>query len=313
MKMDDKLQLAPTAPQALTTTGAEAYAMATVQARYAIAVARPRDMDAARLRLLADCSRPRFAAVAIWRRPAGREMISGPSIRFVEAAIRAMGNVLVEAVAIRETAKHRTTRVTVTDIESNATYTRDVSVPLTVERRKLKRGQQPLGQRLNSYGDTVYVVEGTDAEIATMEAAQVSKAVRTLGLRLLPGDIVEEAVERVESTLADRDAKDPSAARKQLVDAFARLGVQPADLVGYLGHGLDGVQPSELSHLRQIHAAIAAGEAVWSDYTEPSDDAPKGQASKTARTLEALQARREASTPPDAGADSTPPADGPGG
>ncbi|MFK5283136.1 hypothetical protein ACI3PL_26555, partial [Lacticaseibacillus paracasei] len=69
--------------------------------------------------------------------------------------------------------------------------------------------------------------------------ALVSKAVRTLAMRLIPGDLVDGAMEVVIQTQNKRDAQDPDAARKKLVDAFAGVGVKPADLKTYLAHDLD--------------------------------------------------------------------------
>jgi hypothetical protein len=122
------------------------------------------------------------------------------------------------------------------------------------------------------------------------EGALVSKALRTLGLRLLPGDLVDEAMAVVDATAQDSTAKDPSLARRQMVDAFASIGVQPDDLVGWLGHALDKTTPAEIVELRKMHTSIRDGEARWSDYVDA--EKPKGEASAS-EALKAKLTRKE--------------------
>ena len=118
-------------------TAVAAQARAAVESRYIMAMQRPRDLDAARLAILKECKRPGFAAVARYRKPVG-DGIEGPSIRFAEAAIRCMTNMLPETATIYEDQEKRIVRVSVTDLEANVTYSGDVTIEKTVERTKLK-------------------------------------------------------------------------------------------------------------------------------------------------------------------------------
>ena len=129
-----------------------------------------------------------------------------------------------------------------------------------------------LSERINSYGDKVYLVKATEDEIMTKQAAAVSKALRNEGLRLIPQDIIEEAIERARETVKKRDKADPDAARKKLADAFASLRIMPADLEKYLGHPLGQTSPAELQDLRSIYQTIKDGEAKWSDYVATGKD-----------------------------------------
>lgn len=251
-----------------TATGAAAaQAQAAVQARYIMALRKPRDVDQVRLVLLKECSRPGFAAVARYHKPIGQG-VEGPSIRFAEAAIRAMTNVYPETMAIYDDRSKRIVRVSVTDLESNVTYSKDVTVTKTVERKNLKPGQECIRERTNSYGAKVFIVEATDDEILNAENALTSKALRGLALRLLPGDILEECMAKVVATMANGAAKDPDAARKLLADSFAGIGVSPADLKAYLGHDLATLAPAELVQLRSLFCAIRDGEGTWAEAME---------------------------------------------
>lgn len=244
-----------------------AQAVAQVQARYLIAYRRPRDWDDVRARLLKDCTRPAFARAARYRLPRGKG-VEGWSIRFAEAALRTMTNVMPEVAAVYDDHEKRIVRVAMTDLEANITYSRDVVVEKTVERSALKEGQEPLSVRTNSQGRKTYLIPATDDDLLMKENALVSRALRTSGLRLIPGDILEECLERVIATKRDADAKDPDAERKKIADAFARLNILPSALKEYLGHDLAGCAPAELDGLRGLWRGIEEGAVTWAEAME---------------------------------------------
>ncbi len=266
------------------TASAAAQSKAMVEARYLVALHRPRNMDEVRTRILSACKRPAFAATARYSKPIGKSSVVGPSIRFAEEAGRCLGNVLVETPTVYDDDKKRIVSVLVTDLESNLSYRADVTVVKTVERRQLKQNQVALGQRVNSYGDLVFLVEATEDDIATKSAALISKQLRTGMLRLLPSDILEEAMALVVKTQKDEDAKDPDAARKALVDAFFSVGVSPKQIADYLGHPLEQVTPIELSTLRTFFTAIREGAASWADVMETKAPADGEKAPSAAAT-----------------------------
>lgn len=258
-----------------------AQAQATVQARYLMALKRPRDLDNVRVALLKECSRPAFAQVARYRKPIGRG-IEGLSVRFAEAAVRCMTNILTETQTIYDDERKRIVRVLVTDLEANVPYSRDVSIDKVVERSIVKDGQRILGQRVNSQGRPTYLVAATEDDLLNKEGALVSKAFRTLALRLIPGDLKDEAERAIIETLTKGVSRDPDAERKKLADAFAGINVTPAALKEFLGHDLGTCSPAEIVELRAIYAAIRDGEATWADTLATKDSrektaTPKGE------------------------------------
>src|SRR5690348_5556972 len=80
----------------LGTASAIAQASAEVQARYIMAIRRPRDWMTVRTRLMQECKRSGFAQTALYAKPAGGSLIVGFSIRFAEAALRCMTNMMPE-------------------------------------------------------------------------------------------------------------------------------------------------------------------------------------------------------------------------
>jgi len=241
---------------------------ARVKARALVAINRPRDMLTVRARLLAECARPGFAAVARYSLPRGGKSIQGPTIRFAEAAARVMGNLEVSAAVIYDDTAKRLIRVTVTDLESNHSESADVTVEKVMERRQIKPGETAIGRRINSQGEPVYIVAVPESEMPVRQGAAVAKVRRNLILAHLPGDILEEAQDAAKATAARADAADPAAAIKRLADAFAGLGVLPDQLRAYLGCDLGAASPSQIEELRGIFAAIREGAATWRDVAQ---------------------------------------------
>ena len=156
-------------------------------------------------------------------------------------------------------------RVCVTDLESNITYPLDVRVSKTVERSKPSDDGSYISVRMNSYGKPVYTIPGTDDDLLNKRGALISKAIRTLGTRIIPGDIQDEAEEIIKSVRMDDAAKDPDKNRKILADLFGEIGVRASALSQYLGHDLSTCTPKEIVELRAIHGAISSGEATWTE------------------------------------------------
>ena len=265
------------------STAIAAQAKAMVESRYIMAMRNRRDLDQVRQTLLKECRRPSFAnnKSAYYRKPIGQG-VEGLGIRFVEVALRCMTNVLIETTMIFEDAQKEVHRVSVTDLEANVTYPLDVRVSKTVERSKPMDDGSFISVRTNSYGKPVYTVPANDDDLLNKRGALISKAIRTLGLRIIPGDLCDEAEEIIKKIRLDEAARDPDAERKKIADAFAEIGVKAIDLTAYLGHGLDSCSPPELVDLRGIYGAIRDGEATWKSVMESKgvesskdDDKPK--------------------------------------
>lgn len=254
-------QLAASQETASSFVAAQGRAM--IEARFTVALRFPRNEDEVRQKCMKECQRPSFAAVAIYKKPVAGKTMEGLSIRAIEAALRIFKNVDIQTPTIYDDREKRIVRVSVVDLEGNLTYSTDITIEKTVERKKLGAGQQPIRSRVNSYGDVVHLVDATEDEVMVKQAALVSKAIRTNGQRLLPGDLVDEMMRAIRETANRQDAQDPDAARRKVFDFFAGLGVSMADLVKWLGHAGASLTPRELTDLRELAAAIKSGETTW--------------------------------------------------
>jgi hypothetical protein len=247
-----------------------AQAKAAIEARYVMAERHPRDLDVVREKLLKECKRPGFADVARYRKPVGKG-VEGPSIRFAEAAIRVMSNVGVEQMNIYDDREKRIVRVSVVDYESNTPYSSDITVEKTVERRSVKDGDEVLRTRQNKAGNLLYIIAATEDDLLNKQNALISKAIRTNGIRLLPGDIVEECMEQVLETQQNRDAQDPDASKRRIFDSFAAIGIGADQLKKWLGHEANQLTQKEIFDLRGMYSAIRDGETTWREIMEGKD------------------------------------------
>jgi hypothetical protein len=258
---------------------------ALTEARFVVAARFRRDWMEIRTRINRLCDNSGFAAEALYVKPMSktpdqwkdftkREQLlhgdevgwpTGFSIRFVEAAIFEAGNIDIPISVVWEDAEVRRTLVGVMDLQSNVAYWRTITIKKVVERRYVKQGQETLGQRVNANGQLVHLVPATDAEVDQAEAAAVSKAIRTLGEKLLPPQYKIEWKERVWKTIENAVMNDPEAELKKIIDAFADKRVDPNQLGEFLGHPVAQSTPAETLKLRGIYMAISAGVASWAD------------------------------------------------
>lgn len=255
------------------STAIAAQSKAMVESRYIMAMRNPRNWDQVRSDLVKECNRPSFAnnTSAYYVKPIGKG-VEGLGIRFVEVALRCMKNVLVETTMMFEDETKEVHRVSVTDLEANITYPLDVRVSKTVERSKPNSDGTYLSVRMNSYNKPTYTVLGTDDDLLNKRGALISKAIRTIGLRIIPGDLCDEAEEIIKRVRLNDAAKDPDAERKKIVDAFAAIGVTATDLTGYFGHDLAKCSPVQIVELRGIYGAVKEGDATWASVMENKQD-----------------------------------------
>lgn len=276
------------------TASAAAQAEAAVKARFAMAHARPRDWDEVRETFLKDCRRPSLARVALYNKPIGNGVI-GPSIRLAETAMRAMGNLDVQTPALYDDEEKRIVRVTVTDLEANLTFSKDVTITKVVERRSLYDGQDPISVRKNSQGKVTFLVAATDDDILNKENALISKAMRTLGLRAFPGELLAEGLDVVRAVLASAAAADPEAEKNRIIDSFGGIGIPVLAIKDFLGHDLDTVSTAELVNLRALYQAIKDGETNWGEVmasrSSTGDGETKAAEKPKPKTLDDLTAR----------------------
>ena len=274
----------------------------------------PRELAEVEKRLLADCARPGFATASRYARPVGGECKTcegakqlqgrpcepclgtgkmhahGFSIRFAEAAYQALGNIDVAAIPIYSDNSVTVLRCQAVDLETNASWKVDVSVPKTVERRKLKKGQRAIDTRQNSWGDTVYIVPADPADHEKDLGAIGSKKIRDLILRLLPADVKEACEAQVRATMTDQFRKQAAEVVAKLCASFGKLKPPVAKdaIAAYLGHPVEQLTEDEYLSLRAIYMGVSEGHTTWANLVaEKRGDVEQEAGSKS--TVDALR------------------------
>ena len=269
---------------------------ARIQAQYLVALSHPRSYDQSSFRIMDACRRPSFADKVEYKKPVGGKTIVGPSVRFAELALREWGNIDYSNTVVYDDEMNRRISVVITDLETNTTFSSSIQITKTVE-RKDNKGRDVISERINSYGEKIYIVKATEDEILTKQAAMISKALRNEGLRLIPQEIIEEAINIARLTQQKDVSSNMDEARKKISDAFGGLGIQPKHLEEYLGHPMGMCVPAEITDLRAIFNAIKNGEAKWNDFVSEDEDVRGGALQSAKANLDALK-NKLASTGP---------------
>jgi hypothetical protein len=239
-KQQESGELAPTQASALTE--AEVKAAITVALRF------PRDEARAYERLISACRRPGMAEDASYAFPRGGKEISGPTVYLAREAARVWGNIRHGVNVIADDEETRTIEAWAWDLESNTKVTAQDAFKKLIYRKD---------------GGWIKPDERDLRELTNRRAAILK---RNCLLELLPPDMIDEARRVAVETVKAAAGADPEAARRRIIDAFAKIAVTEKMLESRLGHSIRQASPDEIADLRQIYKAIADGTATWADY-----------------------------------------------
>lgn len=254
---------------------ATARAAQEVQAAMVVAKKFPRDENKAFTRIIAACKRKTLAEVAIYTFPRGGTTVQGPSIRLAEVLAQAWGNVDFGITELEQRNGESSVMAYCWDLETN---TRNAKV-FTVKH-----------ERLSGRGVNAKITVLTDPrDIYEMTANNGARRLRACILAIIPGDIVDAAVEECDKTMAAGAGDIPLIDRvRKMAVAFADFGVTTAMLEKRVGHKLDVTSEAEFAGLRKIFAAIRDGMGSRESYFDlgettaqrpaPPEKAPQGVA-----------------------------------
>lgn len=290
---------------------------ALVEAQFIVAERHPRNWDDVRVQMLKHCARTRFAELARYSRPVGKEFVNGEWVdkraegfttRFTEILAQEMGNIKLTALVTYEDDSTRIVRFSVLDLENNLVKERDVSISKTVERKGVRgkggweppKGRDVIAERINSQGEPTYLVRATPEELRAKTNAEESRSQRDFITRLCPRDILEDCEQAVMQTLAADQQRDPTAYLKRVLDSFAAINIRPSDLEAYIGYHSRQWSPRDIEDLRGLYAAIRDGhttfqEALAVKYGPAEEESPAEEtpAQRHARLHAQMEAQRQ--------------------
>jgi hypothetical protein len=270
-----------TAPKPSKSGAIEAYAnraVAEIQAQAVLAKRFPRDPKESVDRILRDCNRASLAEKAMYTFRRGGTLITGPSIRLAECIQRGWGNMIAGVKTVEKTAHDSLMIAYAWDIETNAYYSTEFRVAHT---RDTKIGKKDLID---------------ERDIYEMEANQAARRVRTCILKLVPGDVIDAAVEQCTQTLAAK-VGDIAKARASMLETFMAMGVTKEMIEKRLGHRIESIEPGEIVTMRNIFNSLRDRMATVEDYFE-APKAPEKAVKSAVEQSVGLNAEVEAPTIP---------------
>lgn len=241
---------------------------AAQEAQGAMVIAKkfPRDEDTAYLKIRESCKRKALAEVAMYAYPRGNTTVTGPSIRLAETIARYWGNLDYGIVELEQRHGESIMEAYCWDMETNNKVKRIFTVK---HFRQTKAGGYAL----------------TDPrDIYELTANQGARRLRACILSVIPGDIIDGALDQCDETLT-KDVEPIGDRLRKMLEAFQVLGVTKEMVEKRLGHNLDVTTETEILQLRKIYTSIKDNAADRAEFFEM----PQSQ-SKTDSLKEKLKA-----------------------
>lgn len=223
--------------------------IAEVQGAMVIAKRFPRDEKIALDRILNTCQRPGLAETALYTYSRGGTEITGPSIRLAEAIAQNWGNIQFGIKEIEQRNGESTVESFAWDIETNTRQIKTFQVP---HKRYTRKGTYNLEDPRDIYENV---------------ANQGARRLRACILGIVPGDIVEQAVEQCEATLKAKADCSKEAISKML-SAFEQFGVTKEQIEKRIQRRLDSISPAQKVALGKIYNSIKDGMSAPIDWFE---------------------------------------------
>lgn len=207
--------------QAMSTVQSDSQrAIAEVQAALVIAKQFPRNPIEAYDRVMNACQRPGLAQSAVYSYARGGTSVTGPSIRLAEMLAQNWGNIQYGIRELSSENGESTVEAFAWDVETNTRQTKVFQVPHI---RYTRQGTKKL----------------TDPrDIYELVANNGARRLRACILGVIPGDVVDAAVDQCEKTIHANADTSPEGVQK-LVKAFEQFGVTKEDIEGFIQRRLD--------------------------------------------------------------------------
>lgn len=228
---------------------AASHELAEMQAQIYLAKQFPRDQREASERILTACQRPGLANVAVYSYARGGTNISGPSIRLAEEIARNWGNLECGWNELERNEDSSKLRAFAWDKETNVLKTLFFYVP---HYRTTKQGRKRISDERDLY---------------ELLANQAARRMRNCILALIPGDVIDAAVEQCQKTMVTHVDISPESIKK-LVDAFAGFGVTKAQIEKRIQRRIDAIAPAQFVRMREIYTSLNDGMSVPEDWFE---------------------------------------------
>lgn len=245
-------------PNTTAIETAKSRAIMEIQAALTIAKTNPRRMIDAVTAITEECQRHSLAEKSLYSYPRGGETISGPTIRLAEVLARNWGNVDYGFREMEQSGGQSRVETFCHDLQTNTRVKREFILHHKI---KLKSGQF---KHLTDPRD-IYEIMANNAQ----------RRVRACILEIIPGDIVDLAIETIKQTLAKGKAGEPHIDRvKRVVLGFDKIQISRELIEKRLKKTrkvkdeckVESITPEEIVELQAIFNSIKDGESKREDW-----------------------------------------------
>lgn len=249
-----------------------ARALQEVQGQIIMSKRFPRSIPTVLSNILEACKRKALAEQAMFSYPRGGQQVTGPSIRLAEELARNFGNLDYGIKELEQRDGESVVMAYCWDLETNVRQTKIFSVK---HERHTKQGAKKLTDPRDVY---------------ELVANNGARRLRACILGVIPGYIVEEAVETCDKTLRDTVSKEPLSDRiAKLLTAFKEYGVTKEMLEERLAHNIEATNPTEIVALGKIFNSLKDGASGVQDWFNFKAGQAAAANSKTADVNERLK------------------------
>lgn len=229
--------------------------IAEVQAMVVMAKQFPRNPIQAMDRILNACTRKTLAEGAVYSYPRGGNNIEGPSIRLAETIAQNWGNIDFGIREISQSNGESTVEAYAWDLETNTRQVKTFQVPH-------KRFASGRAKTLTDPRDIYELIANNGA-----------RRLRACILGIIPGDVVESAVQQCSATLAANVDLSQEGIKK-MVEVFASYGVDAEAIQTRYQCRIEALRPTQYLELRKIYTSLKDGMSKPSDWFVVKETTP---------------------------------------
>ena len=193
-----------------------------------------------------------MAESAIYAYARGGSSITGPSIRLAEAVAQQWGNMQFGIRELSNQGGKSEVQAFAWDVETNTRREITFTVPHI---RHTKKGSYKLEDPRDIY---------------ELVANQGARRLRACILAVVPGDVVEAAVNQCQITLQSHTDVTAEGIKK-LIEAFEPLSVTKAQIEKFCQCRAEAIKPAQIVRLRSIYTSLRDGMSSPSDWFEPDE------------------------------------------
>jgi len=213
----------------------------------------PRNVYQSEQRIIDNCKRPELAQAAVYSYPRGGMKVEGPSIRLAEVLAQNWGNLAFGVKELEQRAGESVAMAYAWDLETNVRQEKVFTVPHT---RKAKGNIKKLDDPRDIY---------------ELVANNGARRLRACILGIIPGDIVDKAVEECNKTMQGNNAE-PLKERiaKSLKIFKEKYQVTQEQIENKFGYNTDAFTERDLVELGKIYTSLKDGMSKPEDWFDKS-------------------------------------------